>query len=178
MTEAEQACLATLRELTGEERGPMELHGMRVARLVERLAADRGAEIDRELVMCAALLHDAGLLPSVTRGGVYVTEGGELARSVLQDHGWPPERTRLLFDAIERHHEVRQQWARGIEVELVRRADLIEVSGGLVRFGVTRAFLRVLAREHPRAGFYRAVGRLLGRAVRERLLTLPRIFLR
>jgi hypothetical protein len=61
-------------------------------------------------------------------------------------------------------------------VELVRRSDLVDVSGGLVSFGVDRWWLRNLARELPRRGFYALLAREGGRMLRERPATIPRIW--
>jgi hypothetical protein len=154
------------------------MHGWRLYALALELARRGSHDVDRELLLVAALLHDIGLYPDASKKGVYTADGAVFARELLADQGWPADRMDLLADAIERHHELRQQWDKGDEVELVRRADLIEVSGGLIRFGVSRKFFQDLLAEYPRSGFYREVGRLLGHALIERPLTLPRIFLR
>ena len=103
-------------------------------------------------------------------------DGARLARSLLEPHGWPPARVKRCADAIERHHELRPQWKLGVEVELLRRADLVDVSGGLIALGAGRGWVRSLGREAPRRGFYREIARLLTHVARERPGTLPRIF--
>ena len=65
-------------------------------------------------------------------------EGAEFATELLRGHGWEEQRIRLCSDAIECHHQLRYQWQRGAEVELIRRADLVEVLAGRVRFGLSR----------------------------------------
>jgi hypothetical protein len=175
VTASEAACVEAVRRVTGCEEGPLELHGVRTARVAERLAARRGEAPDRELLACAALLHDIGLYEGASSGGVYTSDGAAFARELLAGPGWPEERLRLLSDAIELHHQPRPQWQRGLEVELMRRADLVEVSGGLIRFGLDREWYRGLCRNHPRTGFYREVARLLSR---QRPTTLPRVFMR
>ena len=69
---------------SGEVDGPMERHCVRLFLFVEMLAAERWVEIDRELVLCAAFMHDAGLYDSISHGGVYTDEGisGRLAQGV------------------------------------------------------------------------------------------------
>ena len=156
----------------------MERHGIRVFRIAERLAAMRGEQPDRELLRCAGLLHDLGIYEGASRGGVYVHDGALFARELLGGPGWPEERLAVLADAIECHHELRPQWSRGVEVETVRRADLVEVTNCAVRFGIDRAWYRALCRELPRMGFYRELGGLVAGMLKERPLTLPRIFLR
>ena len=68
------------------------------------------------------------------------------------------DRIQLCFDAIERHHELRSQWDRGAEVELIRRADLVDLSDGLIRFGLSREWIRDLFRSVSRDGTYRTIG--------------------
>ncbi|MFX8354952.1 hypothetical protein ABTL90_19655, partial [Acinetobacter baumannii] len=62
--------------------------------------------------------------------------------------------------------------------EALRRADLVDVSGGLVRYGIDRGWLRRLNAAVPRRGFGAELAREVGRMVRERPATLVRIFWR
>ncbi len=178
-TGTELEALARLRALTGESDGPMERHGLRCYLIGLRLASLRGAEVDRELLLVAALLHDIGLYDGASEGGVYVSDGAVYAEGLLSGReGWPAERSRRCLDAIERHHELRSQWAAGLEVELLRRADLVDVSAGLISHGAGRAWLRELGRSVRREGTYREIGGLVFKALRERPASMPRIFLR
>jgi len=177
-TAVERAALARLRAATGAANGPMERHCLRVRQIAAELASRRSWEYDEELLTVAAILHDIGLYPSVTHGGVYTAEGATLARELLAAHGWGSGRIERCSDAIDRHHDVRRQGSLGNEVEALRLADLVDVSGGLLRFGLDRAWLRALQQAVPRTGFGGELARELGRAIRERPLTLPRIFVR
>jgi hypothetical protein len=178
-TNATRACLDALRELIGGRvETAMELHCLRVYEIASELGARRGLALDRELLLCAAWLHDAGLYPGAATSDAYVRDGRRLAERVLAPYGWSPERTQRVGDAIECHHELRPQWRRGAEVELLRRADLVDVSFGLVAFGLDRVWLRDLARRAPRTGMVREIGALVGGVLRTRPLTLPAIFLR
>lgn len=177
-TAAERDALAAVRSASREAEGPMERHCVRVFAIACELAAKRGLEIDREVLLVAAFIHDLGLYDSISRGGVYVKDGAEYASELVARHGWDAARTTLCADAIERHHELRPQWALGTEVEVMRRADLVDVSNGVVALGIDRAWLRELNAAIPRDGTYREVARLLVHAARERPLTIPRIFLR
>ena len=150
-SDAEIAALAKLREITGESGGPMERHGLRVFLIADRLATASELEIDRELLLVAGLLHDIGLYDEASHG-VYVQEGAEFTAELLGAQGWDQDRIRLCFDAIERHHELRSQWERGAEVELIRRADLVDLSSGLVRFGLSRGWLRDLSNRSRATG--------------------------
>ena len=177
-SDSEVASLQKLREVTGESGGAMERHGLRVFLIADRLATARELKVDRELLLIAGLLHDVGLYDAASHGGVYVREGAEFTAELLRKHDWDEDRIRLCFDAIERHHELRSQWDRGDEVELIRRADLVDLSRGLVRFGLSREWIRDLFRSVSREGTYRTIGYDVARVLRHRPLTLPQIFRR
>ncbi len=177
-SEAEREAVARLRAATGVTAGPTERHCLRCRRIAAELARRHGWVIDGEVLTVAAILHDIGLYPTVATGGVYTRDGADLARRLLPRYGWSSERIERCADVIDRHHELRNQLGRGPEVEALRRADLIDVSGGLVTFGVDRGWLRRLNASVPRAGFGAELAREVGRALRERPLTLPRIFMR
>ena len=177
-TEAARACLAELRTLCGETDGPMERHGLRVYEIARELARRRGLDVDSELLASVAWLHDAGLYPGAASSDTYVVDGRRLLERVVAPFAWPAERVALAGDAVERHHELRPQWKRGAEVELIRRADLVDIGGGAVPFGLDRAWLRDLFAGVPRAGLVREIARLVGGALRTRPLTMLEIFLR
>jgi HD domain len=177
-TAAEHEALAALRGATGRVNGPMERHCLRVRLIAGELALSRGWQLDHEILTVASILHDIGLYPSVSRGGVYTADGAALARQLLTKHGWDAVRIGLCADAIDRHHDVRSQLSRGAEVEALRLGDLADVSGGLIAYGLPRPWLRELVQAVPRRGFGGELARELGRALRERPLTLPRIFVR
>jgi hypothetical protein len=175
-TDAERACLAALRAATGETDGPMERHCVRQFLVAERLGEPTPAVIDRELLLCAALVHDAGLYPGVSTEDVYVTDSRRLAERTLAPFGWPHERLARCLDAVEQHHALRSRRDWGAEVELIRRSDLVDVTRGLVAFGLPRTWLRELFRSVPRMGFYRMLASEVLRMARERPRTLARIF--
>jgi hypothetical protein len=178
VTPAARDALGKLRSATAQVEGPMERHCLRVRHIAAELAGRRGWAIDGEILTVAAVLHDIGLYPSASRGGVYTEDGAELAREMLPTHGWSPERVNVCAVAIGHHHELRGQLASGNEVEAVRLADLVDLGGGLLTFGLDRDWLRALNRAIPRRGLIGELARELGRAFRERPLTLPRIFWR
>lgn len=178
-SEAEVAALTALREVTGEPGGPMERHSMRCFLIAERIAADRGLMVDHEILLVAGLLHDIGLYDGASEGGVYTTDGAHFAAHLLAGRpGWDERRLRLCSEAIDRHHEIRSQWEAGAEVELMREADLVELSSGIVNHGVSRGWLRGLWRAVPRDGIYRHVGRMVSKALRERPSSVPKILIR
>ena len=174
-TDAERACLEALRAATVDPDGAMERHCVRQFLIAERLGERAGKEVDRELLLCAAFLHDAGLFPGVSTGDVYVTDGRRLAECTLTPFGWPPQRLARCLDAIEQHHALRSRWHWGTEVELMRRSDLVDVSRGLAAFGLPRRWLNDLFRRIPRSGLWRMLGGEVFRMILERPGTLARI---
>jgi hypothetical protein len=175
-TPAERASLDALRSASGETDGAMERHCVRQFLIAERLAEDGAQSVDRELLLCASFIHHAGLFPSVASHESYLVDGRRLFERTLEPFGWPPERMQRGLDAVEQHHALSSRWSWGAEVELMRRADLVDVSRGLVRFGLDRWWLRTLYRELPSSGFHRFLARETWRMARERPQTLPRIF--
>jgi HD domain len=124
-TPAAQAALEALCAAAGSDT-PMERHSLRQFAIAERLAGERA--IDRELLLCACRLHDAGLFTHSR--DPYLTEGARLAARVLEPFGWPPERVQRCMDAREQHHAPRSRMEMGLEVELVRQSDLVDVTAG------------------------------------------------
>src|SRR3954454_23890011 len=156
-TESEAAALKALRTATGEIDGDMERHTVRQYLIAERLADTRGIAYDRELLLCASFLHDAGLYGPASSGDVYIKDSGRYARRTLEPLGWSEERLRTCVDACEQHHAFTPRCWLPNEVELVRRSDLVEVLPELVRFGIPRSWLkRQLWPAVPRAGFWPA----------------------
>jgi len=175
-TPAEVRSLAALRAASGEVDGVMERHCLRCFELCKRIAAQKGAELDLEVMLCAAILHDVGLYDSVSAGGVYTEEGAELARKIGLDAGWDQARADLCAEACARHHSITPKWESGAEVETLRLADRIEVSGGLARSGLYRSEIKEVFAMYPRDGFYRGLAAVVGPTLRHRPLTMPKIF--
>lgn len=154
----------------------MERHCVRCFLFIELLARRRSLEFDREVALCAAFIHDAGIYPSLSEGGVYTDESGIVVERLFLDAGAGPERAALAAEACAQHHALRDQSAKGTEVELMRLADRIEVSGGVIRSGLSGREVGDVFERVSRKGFYTGIGKLLVGVLRDRPLTLPRIF--
>lgn len=152
---AERACLGHLRSRSRQVDGAIERHSVRVFAVVEQLAERNSIDVDREVALCACLLHDVGLYEPGSGGRLYLARGRAAGQGVLAPFGWPAGRVRLCLDAVELHHRLTPQWDEGAEVELLRIADLVDGSAGIVRAGLDRAWLRALFDRVPRAGLYR-----------------------
>jgi hypothetical protein len=175
-TDLERHFLDTLRHASGETDGAMERHCVRCFLFMEALAAKRGVTIDRELALCAALLHDAGLYDEISRGGVYTDDSGICAEQLFLDAGATAERAKLVRETCAQHHALRDQSEKGAEVELMRLADRVELSYGLLGAGLSRSEIREVFNRVSRKGTYRVIAGLVGHALVERPTTVPRIF--
>jgi hypothetical protein len=72
---------------------------------------------------------------------------------------------------IDEHHKLRRfKDDRFPLVEVLRRADLVDVSLGLRRFGLARAYVRSVRRTFPNAGLHKRLVRLAGQGLRRRPL--------
>ncbi len=153
--------LGTWRTAIGADFAGYRGHVYRVLNLCHALAPD--ADDERRAV--AAAFHDLGiwsdgtfdyLAPSAARAAAY------LAR---------PDDT--VERAIALHHKLLPCRDGGL-VEAFRRADLIDVSLGIVRFGLPRAFVREVRTTFPNCGFHATLCRLIARQlVRHPLRPLP-----
>ena len=110
------------------------------------------ADGDDELALTSAF-HDLGiwsdrtfdyLAPSIARASEYARAKGL------------PISIELIAEAIDNHHSLRsvRGGPRPCLVEAFRRADLADLSGGLLRSGLDSGFFREVVATFPRAGFH------------------------
>ena len=131
-------------------------HAYRVANLC---AALRPPDPDSEdKIAIAAALHDLGIWTADTFD--YLPPSIELATDYLRScrrPAWVPEITTM----IREHHKVSAyrgdpDWL----VEPFRRADWVDVSRGIITYGVPRKRLRQILSTWPNAGFHRRLAQL------------------
>ena len=131
-------------------------HVYRVANLCLAIAGERPVELEKLAV--AAVFHDLGIWTNHTFD--YIAPSVALAREHLTRRGmadWIPEIEAMIVD----HHKVTASHAHQQSlVESFRRADWIDVSFGLRRFGLPRAFIAAVAAMWPDAGFHRRLVQL------------------
>ena len=140
--------------------------------LCAALRPGRAHEIEK--IAIAAAFHDIGiwtartfdyLLPSATLACAH------LSQTDRQD--WAPEISGMIYE----HHKLtryltRNDWL----VEPFRRADLIDVSLGALRFGLARGTLRTIFAEWPDRGFHwKLVQLAAARFARHPLSPLPMV---
>ena len=140
-------------------------HCYRVTNVCFALCTEDRAQLDK--IALAAAFHDLGIWTDGTLD--YLEPSAQLARERLagtQHAHWTPE----VLEMIVQHHKLSRYSAHAEWlVEPFRRADLIDVSRGLVRFGLPRELVRDVYAQWPSAGFHK---RLLTLGA-ERLRTHP-----
>jgi hypothetical protein len=147
-------------------------HAYRVANLCLALVGDRRVELEK--IAVAAVFHDLGIWTNNTFD--YIAPSVALAREHLATRGmedWIPEIEATIVD----HHKITPSRANPQSlVESFRRADWIDVSRGLRRFGLPRTFIAAAAATWPSAGFHRRLVKLtIDRLWKHPLTPLPMV---
>lgn len=147
-------------------------HACRVATLC---AAQVSGSVDEvEKIAIAAAFHDLGIWTDRTFD--YLAPSVTLARSYLgtvRRTDWIPE----ISEMILAHHQISPyRRVDGSLVEAFRRADWMDVSLGVVTFGISRSLFDAALSMWPRAGFHRRLIQLAVRRVRTHPLSpLPMV---
>lgn len=145
-------------------------HAYRVANFYWQLSPGDAEMLEK--LSIAVAFHDLGIWTARTFD--YLPPSRVLARDHLRTIGRPEWRTDV--DAmIDHHHRIRRMPpSTQASVETFRRADWIDVSNGVLRFGLPRAVVREVRRTFPDAGFHRRLLQLtLRRFRRHPLSPLP-----
>ena len=154
----------------GEDFTAYRNHAYRVVNLCAALHPGDAATIEK--IAIAAAFHDLGIWTAHTFD--YLAPSIDLACAHLHCGGHEDWRAGVA-GMIREHHKVRR--FRGADAELVepfRQADWIDVSLGLLTFGLPRARLRAIFARWPNAGFHRRLVQLtLREARRHPLRPLP-----
>lgn len=141
------ATLEPFRDTVGRDFTGYKNHVTRVAHFCLALhPCDPDAQ---KRVVLAACFHDLGIWPTLTLD--YLPPSVALARAHLTSNGleaWAPEVTEM----IDLHHRVRAHESPAVEA--FRRADLIDVSLGLLTQGLSRDLIRDVRGRYPNAGFH------------------------
>ena len=115
---------------------------------------------DRDKIAIAGAFHDIGIWSDGTFD--YLPPSVRRARDYLQATGreaWAAE-IELMIDM---HHKLKAYTdERYPLVEVFRKADLVDVSLGLVTFGVPRRFIRAVKKAFPNTGFHKRLVQLTG----------------
>jgi hypothetical protein len=140
----------------GDFRGEYGAYRNHVERMLNYcFALHTCSDEERQKLIIAAAFHDVGLW---TRGTFdYLLPSMGAAEQYLVRNGletWVPE-IELIIDM---HHKLRPfRRSRSPLVEVFRRADLADLSYGMLRGGVPRSVIEDNRQRHPDAGFHRRV---------------------
>jgi hypothetical protein len=126
-------------------------HVYRVVNLCLAIVGDSRVELEK--IAVAAVFHDLGIWTNHTFD--YIAPSAAVAREYLaarQMADWIPEIEAMIVN----HHKVTPSHANAEWlVESFRRADWIDVTRGLRRFGLPRTVVAAVAATWPSAGFHR-----------------------
>jgi len=126
-------------------------HTYRVVNFCVALSADSTVHLDK--IALAAAFHDLGIWTDHTFD--YIPPAIRLARAHLSGSGqsqsaWTSDITEMIFQ----HHKLLPYRGDSL-VEQFRCADLVDVSKGLIRSGLSREFVNNVLATWPNAGFHR-----------------------
>lgn len=155
--------LESRRDLFGADLEPYRNHNMRVANFCIELAGGVNDE-QLEKIAIACAFHDIGVWTHRTLD--YLEPSRAFASEYLVHIGKPEWNDEIGAMVVE-HHKLRSAGAgAGPLVEPFRKADWIDVSLGLLKFGVASSFVSEVKRAFPNAGFHKLLVRATGRQLR------------
>lgn len=120
----------------------------------------------RERIIVAGCFHDLGIWTEDTFD--YLEPSVALVKNYLRSQvheNWFPE----ISQMINWHHRFRT--VKSLEyplVEVFRQADWIDVSLGLIRFGLSKKVIHTVKEQFPNAGFHKRLVQLTLREMRRR----------
>jgi len=149
--------LAEYKDVVGEDFQPYKNHVYRVVNFCFQLKQDVDAEQEEKIII-AACFHDLGIWTNDTVD--YLQPSIVLAKEYLKRRHleeWSVE-IELMIDM---HHKFRKYADDNHPlVELFRRADLVDVSLGIVKFSLSTDYIKNVKIEFPNAGFHKKLIKL------------------
>lgn len=142
--------LASHEEALGPDLEGYRNHVTRVLHFLFAMAPQLRAS--EEQILVAAAFHDLGIWTARTFD--YLAPSSRLARDYLTAHGLDPlwQEVDLI---IQQHHSLRSYRGHfSLSVESFRRADLVDVSLGFIRFGLEPQFIQSVRAALPNARFH------------------------
>jgi hypothetical protein len=154
----------------GADMAPYRNHCYRLVNFSNALATGDPDQLEK--LSIAAAFHDLGIWTHATFD--YLPPSEQLARAWLpaaQRADWADE----IAAMISEHHKITACAPhRTALTEAFRQADWIDVSAGVLRHGLPRAFIRQVQAAFPDAGFHLRLLQLSGRrALRHPFSPLP-----
>lgn len=130
-------------------------HVYRVYHLALILHKNSLSSLELEQLAIASAFHDLGIWTHDSMD--YVDPSIHLAQDYMEQNEIPPHTVSLM---ISNHHKVRP-YRGGSEqlVEAFRKADFIDLTLGIVSFGLPKRFYHDLVSEFPNLSFQSSIGR-------------------
>ena len=146
----------------GDDFVPYRNHVYRVVNLCARLHSASSDELRRLAI--AAAFHDLGIWTASTFD--YLRPSMALAEAYLTRSGQPESVTEVNEMIFEHHKILPYRGTAQPLVESFRKADWIDVTRGLLTFGIPRPFIAELYRAWPSRGFHRRLVQLAAQRFR------------
>ena len=146
-----ESILLTYQTQLGSHYQKYRNHVYRVYNLTLLLAQPN--DIELKALAIAAAFHDLGIWTAGTFD--YLQPSVELSKSYLAQNGLQAQEA-LVAGIINNHHKL-SGYKTDALVEAFRKADLVDLSFGMVRFGITSAQLKELNGHFPTLGFHRFI---------------------
>lgn len=129
-------------------------HSYRTYLFGAALAQLERVDVDRELLLAAALLHDTGLRPAVP-GVDFTLASAKVALDVAERAGLSSSATRVMRDAITLHHSPDVMLGTDGPVAYLLSAGAALDVVGLRSWSLPRGLLDQIVSQHPRLAFKR-----------------------
>jgi len=113
-------------------------HVERVYNLAVRIAEEENADLD--VVKAAVLLHDvARAMEDEGKIQDHAKESAKMAGEILEEIGFPKEKTADVISCIEAHRFKKGVKPRSLEAKILQDADRLDIIGAI---GIARVFAR------------------------------------
>jgi len=108
---------------------------------------------ENESLAIAVSFHDLGVWTHNTMD--YISPSIDLANSYMSENGM--QKNHLVSMIIGDHHKVLKSTSKNSLVETMRQADLIDLSFGIIRFGLPKNFYKTLCEDFPFLEFQKKI---------------------
>jgi hypothetical protein len=110
-------------------------------------------EVELEKIIVAASFHDLGLWTENTLD--YLTPSETLAEKYLQEKHLSEWKEEIVYLISEHHKLTPYKNQKFPLVEIFRKADLIDLSMGLISYGISSNQIKTIKRKFPNEGFHK-----------------------
>ena len=163
-----QSILAAYRQQLGPQYTGYLNHCIRTYNYTTQLTET--TDTDRKLLAIAIAFHDIGIWTAHTFD--YLPPSVTLAHQYLEANNLT-EHKNVVEQIIVNHHKLTGYKSNKL-AEAFRKADLIDLTFGLVTFGINRTGIKQLYQQYPSEGFHRFIaGQILRNIIRHPFNPLP-----